>query len=110
MSFYNYYLKGYFFTDISEIEELRKRNLIGAKLKKGLLTGTIIEFKSRQLSGAVQVKVEGSKCVVRHVRPSKLHPKDAELCAYNIAYTMYQDYPVEYNPEPIYSEDEVGVI
>ena len=107
MSFYNYYLKGYFLTDVSEITELREKGIIGNKLKPGLLDGSIIAFTSKQIKGAVHVKVNGNVCAIRHVCDSGLTPEDAKLCAYNIAYTMYQNYPIQYIPEPFYSADEV---
>ena len=105
---YDYYMRGVFMCDVSDIAFMREKNIIGFDLKPGLLRGSVIVFWNREFTGGVWVSVEGNVVVCRHTCYCGLTEDEMRLAAMNVVHTQYQDYPVKYNKEPFYPVTECG--
>ena len=105
---YDYYMRGVFMGDVSDIKLMRDKGIIGLDLKPGLLRGSVIIFWNSERVGGVWVRVEGDTVICRHTCNCGLSPADMYLAALNVVLTQYQDYTVKYEPEPIYSAAECG--
>lgn len=104
----DYYMRGIFMGDVSDIHTMREKGVIGLDLKPDLLRGSVIIFWNDKHTGAVWVRIVGGAVLCRHTCHCGMSPEEMRIAAYNVAHTQYQDYEVQYIEEPFYSVEECG--
>lgn len=102
-----YTLKSILLTSIDDIVVLQQTGLIGHRLKKGLLAGTVLVFAGPAGSAGVSVSLRMNHVYAKLLAPSDI-PEDtlAEVIR-GAAHTLYKALSFEIDMAPMYAQEEL---